>query len=229
MVIGGVQRLSLSDFPGRIAAIVFTRGCNFKCPYCHNPELVDPALYGESVAQAEVLRFLEARRDVLQGLVVSGGEPTLHEDLPALLRAARDMGLATKLDTNGSLPARLEHVLTAGLVDYIALDIKAPWHSYSRVAGLPVDPADIAASLRLVIESGVDHEIRTTYGRQFLAPAELQEIAVMIQGCRRFALQGFRPSKSLDPNVLAGSSALPAELEEARRIFESAGVVVNVR
>ncbi len=229
MTIGGLQKLSLSDFPGRIAAIVFTRGCNFRCPYCHNPELVDPARYARPVSSEEVLAFLGRRRHLLQGVVVSGGEPTIHDDLDQFLEAVRSLGFAVKLDTNGSRPDELARILAGGLVDYVALDVKAPEGSYGRVAGVPVDPTAIVESLRIVRESRIDHEARTTYAPQFLSHGELQGMAGMLRGCRRFALQAFRPSKALDPGVLDYGSPSANDMEEARRIFESAGVPVTTR
>ena len=126
MVIAGFQKVSLSDFPGKISAIVFTQGCNFRCRYCHNPELVDPARYAAPLAVDAVLDFLAGRVGRIQGVVVTGGEPTLHADLPGLLARIKSLGLAVKLDTNGSRPDVLEEVFRQGIVDYIAMDIKAP-------------------------------------------------------------------------------------------------------
>lgn len=229
MVFGGLQKLSLSDFPGRIAAIVFTRGCNFRCPYCHNPELVDPARYGDSVPWDLIMRHLSSRRGKLQGVVVTGGEPTIHADLPDFLREAHRLGLSVKLDTNGGLPERLGRVLTEGLADYVALDFKAPLDSYRKVAGTTGDPRAVAESLRIVRESGVDYEIRTTYAPAFLSVDELKAIADTVRGCKRFVLQRFRPTKSVDPATRALREPTRDELEEARAIFESAGVDATLR
>jgi pyruvate formate lyase activating enzyme len=163
MVIGGLQKFSLADFPGRIAAIVFCRGCGFRCPYCHNPELVEPMRYAHPIPHRDVLDFLVTRRGQLQGVVVTGGEPTIHTGLPDFLGSVRELGFAVKLDTNGSNPEMLRGILSQGLADYIAMDIKAPLASYERLAGVPVQTQDIQQSISLVLESGVSHEFRTTY------------------------------------------------------------------
>src|SRR5512137_1755764 len=118
MTIGGLQKLSLSDFPGKVSAIVFTRGCNFRCPYCHNPELVDPCQYGPEIPEAEVWAFLEKRRNKLEALIVTGGEPTLQKDLSLFLKRAKEMGYLTKVDTNGSHPDVLERLIHGKLIDY---------------------------------------------------------------------------------------------------------------
>jgi pyruvate formate lyase activating enzyme len=229
MIIGGLQKLSLSDFPGRISAIIFTRGCNFRCPWCHNPELVDPARYSGIIPQDDALAFLSTRKTLLQGVVVTGGEPLLQDDLDDFLRKARAMGLAVKLDTNGSRPQKLARLLAEGLVDYVALDVKAPWGAYPRVTSVKADTDAVAESIQLLRERSVPSEIRTTYSPQFLQPEDLRVIASMIRGCEHFMLQAFRPSKTLDPSLLANPSPSAEEMEEARRVFESEGIPVRLR
>jgi pyruvate formate lyase activating enzyme len=229
MVIGGLQKVSLSDFPGKISAIVFTRGCNFRCPYCHNPELVDPGQYVTPISQVKVLRFLGSRKLQLQGVVVTGGEPTMQKDLPSLLAAIRNLGFATKLDTNGSNPDLLEEIVNGGLVDYIALDIKAPLTSYSRVTGVGARTQDIERSVHLVIRSGLPHELRTTYVESLLSDEEMRGIAVLAQGCACFVVQGFRPSKTLDPGMRAHPQPRSAKLEAIQRLMEATGLTVAIR
>lgn len=229
MIIGGLQRLSLSDFPGRISAIVFTRGCNFRCPWCHNPELVDPERYGNPVPPGDVLAFLSMRKTHLQGVVVTGGEPLLHGDVEDFLSEVRAMGLAVKLDTNGSMPRQFERILAGGLVDYVAMDVKAPWNAYSRLSGAAADTDAIAESISLMLESGVCHEVRTTYSPRFLGPEDLRGIASIVKGCEKLLLQAFRPSKVLEASFLEVTSPTADEMEGARRILEAAGVTVLVR
>jgi pyruvate formate lyase activating enzyme len=229
MVIGGLQKFSVSDFPGRISAIVYTRGCNFRCPYCHNPELVDPARYPEPIPQSEVLGFLRSRTGRLGGVVVTGGEPTLHPDLPEFLSAIRSLGFDTKLDTNGSNPELLERVLTTRLVDYVALDIKAPLRGYRRVTGVDVSTGDIERSVRLVIESGLPHELRTTYEESLLSLEDLKEIARMARGSQRLILQSFRPTKTLDKDMLRQPTPDAACLDRARRAMEGPGILLQIR
>ena len=141
MQIGGLLRTSFSDFPGRVAAVVYTRGCNFRCPYCHNPELIDCRPQPTDVDQDQVLAFLEQRRAQLDGVVVTGGEPTLQPDLEQFLGSVRALGLEIKLDTNGSRPRMLRRIIEAGLVDMTAIDLKAPLKRYQKVAGTAIDPA----------------------------------------------------------------------------------------
>lgn len=135
MQIGGLQKFSLLDYPGKISAVVFTQGCNFRCPYCHNPELVDPARYQECLPEEEIFSFLETRRGKLEAVTVTGGEPTLQKSLAPFLRRIKDMGFLVKLDTNGSRPDVLEELLRQKLIDYIAMDIKAPLEKYEAVTG----------------------------------------------------------------------------------------------
>jgi pyruvate formate lyase activating enzyme len=229
MVIGGLQKFSLVDFPGRIAATVFCRGCSFRCPYCHNPQLVDPARYTDLIPQIEVLDFLAARRGQLQGVVLSGGEPTLHEDLPDFLTAVRELGFSTKLDTNGSNPDLLSNILERGLVDYIAMDIKAPLASYERLVAAPVRVLDIQRSIDLIIASGVAHEFRTTYLEPVLSIDDMREIARAVRGCQLFVVQSFRAAATLDEGFRSLPSPEPARMNEIRMMLEAAGLNVAIR
>jgi pyruvate formate lyase activating enzyme len=229
MVIGGFQKFSLSDFPGHISAIIFTRGCGFRCPYCHNPELVDPCRYAPALSTETVLAFLESRRGLLQGVVISGGEPTIHAGLPDLLAAIKAMGFAVKLDTNGSNPSLLEHLLTQGLCDYVAMDLKAPLDSYHRLAGVPVDPAAIRRSLELVVGSGIPHEIRTTYLESLLSDDDLSRIGELAKGCLRFFLQIYRATKSLEPSLLRTPRPSESRIRSLKSLLEAHGLPVQVR
>ena len=161
MKIVGIQKLTLLDFPGRVACTVFLNGCNFRCPYCHNAELLGD---GEEVMTvAGLLAFLRKRQGILEGVCITGGEPTLHPELPALLREVRALGYAVKLDTNGYRPEILEAVLNQGLVDYVAMDLKNGPESYAETVGLSgVELAKIRQSIRLLMDSPVDFELRTT-------------------------------------------------------------------
>jgi pyruvate formate lyase activating enzyme len=229
MDIGGLQKFSLADFPGRIAAIVFCRGCNFRCPYCHNPELVDPQRYATPISQMEVFQFLSLRKGQLQGVVVTGGEPTVHADLPDFLSGVRDLGFSIKLDTNGSNPPLLRRILQAGLLDYIAMDIKAPLASYERVAGVAVHTSDIEKSIALIIESGIPHEFRTTYLEPLLSPEDVTGIAELVRGCRLFVLQSFRPSATLDESLHTLPRTPEERVREIQGILEASGITVDVR
>jgi len=229
MVFGGLQKFSLVDFPGKISAIVFTRGCGFRCPYCHNPELVDPARYATPIPYDEIMRFLGSRKGRLQGVVVTGGEPTFQDGLPDFLTALRRLGLSTKVDTNGSNPDVLNEIIARGLVDYFAMDLKAPLDSYSRVAGVQLSTDDISRSLRLIVGSGLPHEIRTTYVESLLSLREMTEVAALARGCERFVLQRFRPSKSLDAEMLSQPVPSQTRLQEIKLAMEHEGLKVILR
>ena len=161
MKIVGIQKLTLLDYPGKVACTVFLNGCNFRCPYCHNAELLGD---GEEVMTvAGLLAFLRKRQGILEGVCITGGEPTLHPELPALLKEVRALGYAAKLDTNGYRPEILEAVLSQGLVDYVAMDLKNGPEDYAETVGLAqVELAKIRQSIRLLMDSPVDFELRTT-------------------------------------------------------------------
>jgi pyruvate formate lyase activating enzyme len=162
MRIGGVVACSLSDFPGRIAAVVFTQGCNWRCPWCHNKALVHPERFTTPWREADVLARLSANRKKIDGVVVTGGEPTIQPDLAAFFHQLRSLGLETKLDTNGSRPQVVREMLQARLLDFVAMDIKAPWVRTSEAAGVPVATAELEETLALLRSSGIEHQLRTT-------------------------------------------------------------------
>lgn len=160
MIIGGLQKTTLLDFPGRISALVFTRGCNFHCPYCHNPDLLTDGQGAFSVP--EVLDFLAKRRKVLEGLVISGGEPCLHDDLPDFCRQVKDLGYTVKLDSNGGRPDMLERLLAEGLLDYIAMDVKADPAAYPEELCSATLRPGVMRSIDIIRNSGLEHEFRVT-------------------------------------------------------------------
>jgi len=173
MKFGGLVKFTLIDFPGCPAAIVFTQGCNFRCRYCHNPELVYPHLFTEPVPEEEIYTFLKRRQGTLEGVVVSGGEPTLHEDLPRFLADLKKMGYKTKLDTNGTRPDVLERLINEKLVDFIAMDLKAPLEKYSLITGKDINSAIIKNSIDLIRKSGLTYEFRTTYDKEVLTDEDI--------------------------------------------------------
>lgn len=176
MKIGGLVKFSLIDYPGHVAAVLFTQGCNFRCPYCHNPELVYPEQYGALVPQEEIKTFLSKRCGQLDGVVITGGEPTLHADLPEFIADIRSYGYKIKLDTNGSNPEMLKKLLADKLVDFVAMDIKAPMSKYSRVAGVPTDTSAIRESIATLKSCGVPHEFRITMDTSLLTAGDLSEL-----------------------------------------------------
>ena len=179
MRIGGLQPLTLSDYPGHLAAIIFTVGCNFACGYCHNKILLDEKS-APNISEEEVLIFLKEKYGRLNGVVVTGGEPTIQADLPDFLAKIKALGYDIKLDTNGNNPQLLKKLLELKLVDFIAMDIKAPLAHYAKVAQQDVDIANILASIKLIIDSNVAHIFRTTWDKQLLTDADIAQIIKLI-------------------------------------------------
>ena len=204
MILGGLQKFSLVDYPGKTCAILFTRGCNMRCPYCHNPELVWPEQYAPEIAVDEVLSFLETRRGLLDAVTVTGGEPCLHSDLPKLLEQLKRMGFAVKLDSNGSFPGVLRTVIADELVDYVAMDIKAPLEKYARVSGVALDVEPIKESIALLLEGRVEYEFRTTVDRDLLDEEDLLSIGEAIRGSRKYYLQKLNAYDAKGSNSAAG-------------------------
>ena len=194
MIIGGLQKTSLLDFPEKIAAIVFTMGCNFRCGYCHNPELIN----GEAKIE-DVFEFLKTRQGKLDGVVITGGEPCLQKDLPEFIKQVKELGFAVKLDTNGSFPEMLEKVLPD--LDYVAMDIKAPLEKYSQIVNVDVDTSKILKSIEVLKNGGVDYEFRTTVVKSQLSFEDFEKIGQLIQGAPRYYLQRFEASKILDKSL----------------------------
>ncbi|MEA3486658.1 MAG: anaerobic ribonucleoside-triphosphate reductase activating protein [Thermodesulfobacteriota bacterium] len=202
MKIGDIQRFSLIDYPSRICATLFTQGCNFRCPYCHNPELVIPSLYRETMADGEVFSFLEKRRGKLDAVNITGGEPTLQPDLIEFIERIRSLGYMVKIDTNGSFPEVLRKLIDGKLLDYIAMDVKAPLEKYEEVTGSSIAPENIAESIKLIMDSGIDYEFRTTIVKSLLTEKDIEKIGILAGGAKCLVLQRFVPSKTLDPGFM---------------------------
>lgn len=199
MQVKGWVKTSLIDYPGKIATVLFTGGCNFRCPYCQNSDLVlHPETFPE-VDLAEVFQLLTRRRGLVDGVVITGGEPTLHNGIEDLLRKVKELGLAAKLDTNGYRPEVLKDLWERELLDYVAMDIKTSLAKYHLAAGVPVDVERIEESVRLILSLGIEHEFRTTVVPDIVTPKDIEEIATLIAGANRYVLQQFRPQQTLDP------------------------------
>lgn len=210
MRIAALQKTTLIDFPHRISALVFTQGCNFHCPYCHNPDLVGE---GTGLLPAgEVTAFLAHRRTVLEGVVISGGEPTLQADLPDFCAIVRDMGYAVKLDTNGSHPEMLRSLLERGLLEYVALDVKASPRAYPEALCTQGLSTQMAQSLSLLREAGVPHEFRVTCVSPFITPESFANIIDAVGSNATIFLQKVRLKRVLRPDFfLHEGAALPQE------------------
>lgn len=198
MKIGGFQKFSLLDYPGHLSAIVFTQGCNFRCPYCHNPELVDPKRYAAEIPLSEVMDFLSSRRGKLGAVCVTGGEPTLHDDLVPFLKAIKALGYLIKLDTNGTRPQMLREITQLGLVDYWAMDLKAPIQLYSLVTKSDLDTAEILSSMEVLRSSRKEFEFRTTFFDALFNWSDLDDIRSLLKPGDRFYLQQCRYDNTLE-------------------------------
>ena len=199
--IGGFLPLSLCDYPRRVAAVVFTRGCNFRCPFCHNGHLLDGVGAPDDPSEDDVLARLASLAARLQGVVVTGGEPTLHPGLADFLGRIRGLGLAIKLDTNGSRPDVLATLLAARLLDFVAMDIKAPWPRYPELTGTACDVAAIQRSVALIAGSGLPHQFRTTRATPLLSSADCDAITRQVPDGSPHVFQAFRPEQALDPRL----------------------------
>ena len=218
MRILGLQKLSLVDFPGKVAATVFTGGCNLRCPFCHNAPLVLPGRGTSALDAGGVLDFLASRRGLLDGVVLSGGEPLLQPDAADFLAEVKAMGFAVKLDTNGCHPDALADILDRRLADYVAMDIKNSLEKYPWTVGVPgFDTAPVERSARLLMEGPADYEFRTTLVRPFHEVGDMETIGRWLRGARRYYLQAF-----VDSGDLVGGGCVPFTPEEMEGFLQAA-------
>jgi len=201
MRIGGFQKFTLIDYPDKIACTIFTLGCSFRCPWCHNPELVLPEkiVIQPIVLEKDFFNFLKNKQGLLDGVVIGGGEPTIHQDLPAFAKKIKKMGFLVKLDTNGSSPYMLKDLINSSLVDFVAMDVKAPEKKYPDLAGKDVNIEDIKKSIAFLKDSDIDFEFRTTLVPGLLNRDDILEIARWIGPAPRYSLQNFKPGKTVNP------------------------------
>lgn len=201
MLIGGLQRTTLIDYPGKIATTVFLSGCNFRCPWCYSPELVLPEKIQlqPKISKKEFFNFLKERKGLLEGIVLCGGEPTINKDLPKFCKKIKKMGYLVKLDTNGSNPEMLKKLIDGKSVDYVAMDIKGPKEKHNEFIGIKVDIKKIQESIDILKEGKVDYEFRSTIVPSLHIKEDVIEMAKWIRGARRYFLQNFRPEKTIDP------------------------------
>lgn len=218
MRILGLQKLSLVDFPGKVAATVFTGGCDLRCPFCHNALLVTRLAETPEIPMEEVLGFLSSRKGLLDGVVLTGGEPLLQPDAADFLRQVRELGFAVKLDTNGCHPDALADILDRRLADYVAMDIKNSLEKYPWTVGVPgFDTAPVERSARLLMEGPADYEFRTTLVRPFHEVGDMETIGRWLRGARRYYLQAF-----VDSGDLVGGGCAPFTPEEMEGFLQAA-------
>lgn len=206
MLIGGLQKTTLIDYPGKIACTVFTLGCNFRCRFCSNPELVLPSKIKKQprISEKEFFAFLKEKRGLLDGIVLCGGEPTLNKDLPDFIKKIRKLGFLVKLDTNGSNPEMLKKLIKQKLIDCIAMDVKAPLTSqkYEAITGIKIDLGKIKKSMEIIKYSGIDGEFRTTVVPGIHTKEDIIQIAKDIAPAKKYFLQNFQPGKTVDPKLV---------------------------
>ena len=218
MKIGGIQKLSLVDYPGKTSAAIFTIGCNMRCGYCHNPELVLPERYADAIPENDILDFLKMRIGKLEGVVISGGEPTMHKDLPSFFAKVKGLGFYTKLDSNGTHPQMIKELISNNLVDYIAMDIKGPLENYQKIVAYPVDVNAVQESIDIIIASNIEREFRTTVVKSqiYFDPQrndDFDKIGMLIKGQPRLALQKFRAGRTLNPRFERETTYTDEEFE----------------
>lgn len=210
MRIHGFNKTTLLDYPEHVAATVFTGGCNFRCPFCHNASLVLQPEECPVIPEEEVLGHLRKRRGILEGVCITGGEPTLQKDLKEFVCKVKDMGFLVKLDTNGYRPEVLRQLLSEGLLDYVAMDVKAALPNYTKVTGCPqLDLSRIEESIAILKNSRISYEFRTTVVKGLHTVEEFEEIGRMLKGCRAYYLQAYRDNENV---ISQGYAAYPAQI-----------------
>ncbi|MFH0818859.1 MAG: anaerobic ribonucleoside-triphosphate reductase activating protein [Patescibacteria group bacterium] len=220
MIISGLQKTSLIDYPDKIAAIVFTRGCNFRCGFCHNPELVDPSKYYPEISEDEIIEFLKKRKNVLEAVVITGGEPLIYNDIENFIRKVKDIDYLLKLDTNGTNPDLLQDLINKKLIDYIAMDIKNSLEKYALTVNTEVDINNITKSIQIIMLSRLDYEFRSTIMPRLFDKQSFYKIGELIKGAKNYYLQQFRARKTLDPSFADEFSFGDEEIKEFQEIMQ---------
>ncbi|MBN1543888.1 anaerobic ribonucleoside-triphosphate reductase activating protein [Candidatus Woesearchaeota archaeon] len=231
VIIAGIERTSLVDWPEKICSTIFIAGCNFRCPFCHNSELVLPEKIEniEAMTENELLTALVERKRFIDGVCITGGEPLMSPDIVKLIHKMKDKGFAVKLDTNGSVPTLLKKIIDEKLVDYVAMDIKAPKERYGEATGINANTKLIEESIKILKESSIDHEFRTTVVKGLLAKEDIIAIGEWIKGAKAYYLQQFMSTeKTLSPEYHKKQSYTPEELGEmldaVKKNFKKTGI-----
>ncbi len=220
MRIVGLMKTTLLDYPGKVASTIFTGGCNFRCPYCHNGDLVLNHTTMEPYSEEEIFSHLNKRKNILNGVCITGGEPTLQSELPEFIRKVKTLNLLVKLDTNGTNPAMLSSLLNEGLLDYVAMDIKHCKSKYNDVACMnPLDLQSIEDSVEILKNSSINYEFRTTVTRELHKMEDFQEIGKWIEGSKAYYLQPYKESEQVISKIFTTYSA--AEFDEIVNILNN--------
>lgn len=229
MKIAGLQKTSLIDYPGKLAAVIYTQGCNLRCPFCHNPELVLPEKYHETLDYDVLFNFLKKRAKQLQGIVVTGGEPLMYKDAPEFLKEIKDLGYLIKLDTNGFYPDVLKRVLDDKLADFVAMDIKAPVDKYDLLTDVECDTDLVNESIELVKKYAPDYEFRTTVVKSLLNKDDLLDIINWVEPAKKYVVQRFRcHSDVLDPSLCHKNTHSDEEYHEKKLYLKKYGFKTDV-
>lgn len=233
MLISGIQQFTLLDYPDKTACIVFMPGCNFRCGYCHNPEFVLPEriaqLRSTFIPETALFNFLNERKDILDGVVITGGEPTLMPDLIEFMGKIKSLGFLVKLDTNGTHPGIIAHALENGVVDYVAMDVKTNLSEYAKLVGQQVVPERIAQSIEVLKQSNMPHEFRLTLIQEIHPPRVLKEIAAMLRSAQKVFLQTFRPGTTLNPIFANYHSFSDEQMHRIAILFRTTAKEVAIR
>ena len=230
MILGGFQKLTLLDYPGKIATTVFTLGCSFRCPFCHNPELVDLRLAHNEESEKGFFDFLEKRKGKLEGVCITGGEPTIQPDIIEFIKKIKKMGFLVKLDSNGTRPDVLKKIFEQKLVDFVAMDIKSNLENYDKVTGSNVDRDRIRMSVNLIMHSKIPYEFRTTVVPGLHEEKDFLEIAKWISGAQAYYLQEYREEqKILDPNLKEKTRGKSLDLEKVKKMIEKNFEKIEIR
>lgn len=228
MQIAGHLKTSLIDYPGHISCVVFTQGCNLRCTYCQNPELVEAKEKFKGMPEETFFDFLNERKKILEGVVITGGEPTLQKDLEEFIKKIKKLGFKVKLDTNGCKPEVIKDLINEKLLDYIAMDVKAPLEKYSEITASKIDTKKIRESIEFIKKSGIGYEFRTTAYPE-LTDADFEEIGKLINGAEHYYLQQFRPEKTLSAEARKKIPFSEKKLNEIKKIMEKYAKKVEIR
>ena len=229
MKIGGLHKTSLIDYPGKICAIIFTQGCNFKCPYCHNPELVNPEEFSALIPEEEIFSFLEKRKKYLDAVSITGGEPLIQKDILEFLGKLKKLGFLIKIDTNGSLPEILQEIIEKNLVNYISMDVKGPLEKYDLIIGVKIDTEKIKESIELIKNSNIDYEFKTTVVKKFLDEKDFIKIGQLLKGTKLYFLQKFVPTKTVNKDFLEEKTYSDEEFENIKNIMKEHVLECKIR
>jgi len=229
MQIKGFIGTSLIDFPGRISSVLFTGGCNFRCPFCHNSDLVLNLDKLPTITEKEAIEKLKKRKNFIDGVNITGGEPLINDSLSSFLRKIRELKLQIKVDTNGYFPGRLSKLLDSGIIDFIAMDVKAPPSKYNEAAGKQIDLSRIKESIKIIKNKSPEYEFRTTVVPDILEKKDFKNIGKMIQGAEKFILQQFRPTKTIDPEYLKKKPYSKQFIEEVSSLVKDYVKEIEIR